>query len=57
MNHISDFKSHFGKLVNAIDDGKLKVLMDKADENGKPFIGLESVYDAIDVRKYCYMFY
>ena len=49
MNHATDYKTHFPRLVNLVDEGKLKVRIDQADENGKPFVGLESVYDAVDV--------
>lgn len=53
MNHGSEFKPHLSKLVQLVDSGKLRVLTDSTDEQGKPFIGLESVFDAIDVS-YCY---
>ena len=49
MNHATDYKTHFPRLVNLVDEGKLKVRIDQSDENGKPFVGLESVYDAVDV--------
>lgn len=48
MNHGSDFKPHFKQLVENVDNGNLKVLIDQCDSNGKPFVGLESVYDAVD---------
>lgn len=48
MNHGSEFKPHLSKLVQLVDSGKLRVLTDSTDEQGKPFIGLESVFDAID---------
>lgn len=48
VNHVSRFKDHFPKLVQMVNDGRLKVLIDRSDEQGKPFVGLESVFDAVD---------
>jgi len=49
MNHPREYPSHFPKLVNMVNDGTLQIRIDQSDENGKPFVGLESVYDAVDV--------
>ena len=48
MNHASDFKHYIPKLVNMLDSGALQVHIEQADDKGKKFSGLESVYDAID---------
>lgn len=49
MNHPNEYRTHFPRLVQMVNDQKLSVLIDQSDENGKPFVGLESVYDAVDV--------
>ena len=49
MNHPKEYGNHLPHLVDLVDQGKLKVRIDQSDENGKPFVGLESVYDAVDV--------
>lgn len=49
MNHASEYKNHFPRLVEMLNKNQLQVLVDSSDENGKPFVGLESVYDAVDV--------
>ena len=49
MNHPKEYPNHLPKLVELVDQGKLKVRIDQSDENGKAFVGLESVYDAVDV--------
>ena len=49
LNHPQEYKNHLPRLVELADQEKLQVKIDQTDDQGKPFIGLESVYDAVDV--------
>jgi len=48
MNHKEDFPKHMMQLVTMLNEGKLHVLLDRCADNGKTFVGLDSVFDAID---------
>ncbi|XP_066922901.1 prostaglandin reductase-3-like [Clytia hemisphaerica] len=48
LNHPQEYKNHLPRLVELADQGKLQVKIDQTDDQGKPFVGLESVYDAVD---------
>lgn len=48
MNHKEHYAKHMKKLVSMLNDGRLTVLLDRGDVNGQAFVGLESVFDAVD---------
>lgn len=48
MNHKEHYSTHMGKLVSMLENNELEVLLDQHDSKGKQFIGLESVFDAVD---------
>jgi len=48
FNHKEHYPTHMKKMVSMLNDGRLKTLIDQHDVNGKAFIGLESVFDALD---------
>ena len=55
FNHVELFGPHLKRLLKLMDEGKLKTLIDTKDSHGKPYLGVESCFDAIDVReiKFC----
>ncbi|XP_065647834.1 prostaglandin reductase-3 isoform X2 [Hydra vulgaris] len=48
MNHMKQYPAHLAKLVQMVDDGRLKVLIEHCDDNGHQFKGLETVFKGVD---------
>ena len=46
MNHKEHYPAHMMGLVSLLNEGKLHVLTDRGE--GGRFVGLDSVYDAVD---------
>jgi len=48
MNHKEHYAKHMTELVTMMKQGHLEVLLDGSDAEGKRFVGLDSVFDAVD---------
>ena len=47
-HYIHQYPSHFAKMVAMVTDGRLKCAVDNGTNTSSPFVGLESVTDAVD---------